>query len=186
MEPLRSYLDESFDLKNTKATKKITPQKARELMVARYAEDGLHNAEDIYNYKLILKNFRFLPAYTFTDKDDFLILFLIQDGFKEVHLMNLSSGNGSEQTFALGKSSQMAFATTVKQTIAFLDRYSGPLKLKFETYRERLYKKILDAVLEQHLPDYELTKSYREGSTSIFELRQNPKKMSVGKLKVND
>jgi len=168
-------IEESFDLNNTSNVKKVIPKQIRELILARYIEANMVNAQDIRNHSDILKNYKFLRGFTFTDKDKFLIIFMIEDNMKEVHLMNLSDGDGAEQTFNLGKSSQTAFATTLKQVVIFLEKYSGPLRIKFESSRLGLYERILKNVLKNHLPKFELKKSYRDGRDHIFIIDKQSK-----------
>jgi len=168
-------LNESFDLKYLSKVKRVVPSKIRELILDRYIEANIVNAQDIKEYSDILKKYHFLNGFVFTEKDEFLIIFMVVQGMKEVHLMNLSDGDGAKQTFSLGKSSQKAFATTLNQIVIFLKKYSGPLKIKFEPTRLGLYEKILNKVLQKHLQKFELQKSYTENINHIFIINKSRK-----------
>lgn len=179
MEKFSTFIEESFDLKNVKRTKKITPAQARDLLTNRYIESESPNVLEIEEYRKSLKNYKFFNSYTFKDVDEFLILFMRDDGMTEVHLMNMSSGNGSMKTDSLGKSSQIAFATAVGKIVDYLKTHSGPIRIKFEMNRLSLYRKILKSVLQTHLPEYE----YKEQSLTSFIIKKTKKHFRESQFK---
>lgn len=166
----RYLIDDSFDLKSTKPTKKVTPERIRDLIAGTVDDAG----QSLY-VRNELKKVRILSGYTFEYDDEFLVFFVRTKEGVEVHFANLSQGEFNLKTSSLDVISINVFSTVVKTIVDFVEKgYNGKILIISVQERSSFYEKIINKVLPKHLPNWIVTGTYKNAEgKNVIEIKPN-------------
>jgi len=163
---------ESFDLKKTAPlSKRIPPIQFYTIMTDLM--DNPDWTEQDYNEAIadIKNQINYVRGYTFVDSGEKFLVFFVKNtmGEIEVHFTNVTQNKFNIQTKTHGKTSQIVFATVIKTTLDFLAT-SGfdKIRIKTDTDRDKLYKKILDVAMKKYLSDWSFVKKEQNGEDVAF------------------
>lgn len=168
---LQSIL-ESFDLgKTAKLSNKLSRSQFYEKITKFMDDEDKENAENIIDYNDIIE------SYTFKDGDEFIMYFQRIHNYIEVHFHNLSKLELYQKTGSLGKISTVVFATIAKKVVEFMRTgRAGEIKIISPPDRAKLYKKIIDKVLDTHNIKYEHVRTTKTDDGVEFVYKPIPMK----------
>jgi len=163
---------ESFDLNKTSTlSKKVTPSQFYTMMTdlmdnSDWSEQDYNDARDD-----LKKSIDYIRGYTFVDNGEMFLVFFVKNVKNEieVHFINVTQNRFNVKTHTHGKTSQVVFATVVKTTLDFL-KTSGydKIRIRTDTGRDKLYKKILDVAVEKYLSDWSFVSREQSGDDVSF------------------
>ncbi len=145
---------ESFDLSNTLPYTKLTPKTTIEYLTPVYIK--LYPQLKLEQITMTLRHSKIQSGYLIKSEDDILLFVIDKDDHIEYHFSNISQLSSEGKTNSLGKSSINVFATIVKIILDNLNK-AKDIHILVEPNKYKLYKNIINKVLNQYANDWEIT-----------------------------